>query len=505
MSKDLRNRTITGVSWSAVAQAVTQLFTFAISIVLARLLGPKAFGLIGMVTVFTGFAALFSGLGLGAAIIQRKNLEPRHLNTAFWLNLAFGSGLTLLMIVLAPVVAWFYKEPQLTPLTACIAFQFLISSLCVVQSALLSREMRFRALAVVQIGSSVASGSLGLGMAFGGMGVWSLVAQTLTVSATQLLLLWKMAHWRPRLAFEWLACKELFGYSASVLGFDSVNYWARSLDRLLIGRFIGADGLGIYSRAYNLMLLPLSQVSRIVGGVMFPAMSAIQDDRPRVKRAYLKAIGMIGFITFPMMVGLFVLADHFILALLGPEWAATIPILKLFCWVGLIQSILSTVGWIYISLGKTKLYFVMGVIGTVLCLVGFVIGIHWGLMGVVYAYSLTTLIVVYPFFLVPGRLIGLSFMEALSNLSPAFFCSLAMGAVMWGCGRLFPPGTNHWVYLAVLTPLGSAVYLALAAGLKINVWIEARRVFAEALGGRLKLAFVRLQRWLLPKRGTSLD
>ncbi len=501
MASDIRNRTIRGVSWSAVSQVVTQGFTLAISIVVARILGPKAYGLIGMVTVFTGFAALFGGLGLGAAIIQRKQLEPRHLNTAFWVNAVFGSAMTLLVVALAPLVAWFYREPRLTALTAFIALRFLLDSLNVVQGALLSREMRFRGLAAVQIGSSVASGLLGLGMALGGMGVWSLVAQTLGGSVAQLLLLWRLADWRPCWSFEWRACKELFGFSASVLGFDVVNYWARTLDQLLIGRSAGASALGVYSRAYTLMLLPLTQVSRVVISVMFPALSSIQDDRPRVKRAYLKAIGMIAFLTFPMMVGLFAVANHFVLALLGAKWAETIPILKLFCWVGLIQSILATVGVIYTSQGKTGLYLTMGVIGSAGCAIAFLIGIHWGIMGVAWAYSITTALFVYPFFTVPGRLIGLSLAEAMKGLGATFLCSLAMGSIVAGAGVLLPAEMAHWRFLAVQIPLGIASYFTLVAALKLNAWVEVRRVLSDMLPGRLEALVLMLRRWGFRKRG----
>ena len=160
-------------------------------------------------------------------------------------------------------------------------------------------------------------------------------------------------------------------------------------------------------------------------------MSAIQDeDKPRVKRAYLKAIGIISFVTFPMMVGLFVVANHFVLALLGTQWSEVIPILKLFCWVGLIQSVLATVGWIYTSQGQTRLYFTMGVIGASACLVAFVIGVHWGVMGVAWAYSLTTAIVLFPFFTIPARLIDLSFWEA-AEVCPR------LSSVLWPWGQSF--------------------------------------------------------------------
>jgi len=504
VARTIRDRTISGVSWSVVSQIVTQAFTYAISIALARILGPKVYGLIGMITVFTGFAILFGGLGLGMAIIQRKELEPRHLDAAFWANAVVGSSMTLLMVALAPVVAWFYKEPRLAPLTAVIAVRFVVDALTVVQSALLNRQMRFRALAAIQIGSGVVGGLLGLGMALGGFGVWSLVAQTLCGAFVQLLLSWRLADWRPRWSFEMKACKELFGFSSSILAFDVVNYWARNLDQLLIGRFVGPGALGIYSRAYALMLLPLNQVTRVMGNVLFPAMSAIQDDKPRVKRAYLKAIGIIGFITFPMMAGLFSVADHFVLALLGTKWSETIPVLKLFCWVGMIQSICATVGCIYTSQGKTRLYFTMGMIGTAACAVAFFIGIHWGIMGVAWAYSITNVILMVPFFEVPGRLIGLSFVEAVKSLSATFVCALAMGAIVWTAGLVLPPGMAQWQFLAVQVPLGMACYLLLVAGLKLDTWLEVRRVLSELLVGRLKPLREFLQRRGL-RKGTAVS
>ena len=174
-----------------------------------------------------------------------------------------------------------------------------------------------------------------------------------------------------------------------------MNYWARTLDQLLIGRFIGPAALGIYSRAYTLMLMPLSQVSRVVGRVMFPALSSIQDDKPRVKRVYLKSISVIGLITFPMMTGLFAVSDHFILALLGDKWAEVIPLFRIFCWVGLLQSIATTVGWIY-HLRETGLYFTMGVIGSFDCY-SFIIGIHWGIIGVAWSYAIVIIVFWIPF------------------------------------------------------------------------------------------------------------
>ena len=486
LNDNLRGRTLTGVSWSAISQGLTQGFTFAISIILARILGPKVYGLIGMIMVFTGFAAVFGDFGLAAAIIQRKELEAKHLNAAFWMNVLMGITLTLLMGALAPVIGRFYKEPLLLTLTAVIALKYVIDSLCVVQLALLSREMRFRTLAGIQIASIAISGLVGLGLALAGMGPWSLVAQTLGTSASTLVVSWSLGNWRPRFSFEFGACKELFGFSAHVLGFDIVNYWARTMDQLLIGRLVGAAALGIYSRAYSLMLMPLTQVSRVVGRVMFPALSVIQDDKLRVKSVYLKSISVIGLITFPMMIGAFAISDHFILALLGDKWAGVIPVFVIFCWVGLIQSISTTLGWVILSQGRTSLYFIMGLIGAAVAALGFIIGIRWGIIGMAYSYLIINLAWWYPSWAVTGRLIDLTFSEMIASLSPMFFCALAMGAIVWGIGRLLPVGMDHWQYVAIQIPIGIAFYFTLLIRLGLNAWREGYQVFSDMFGERLK-------------------
>lgn len=484
---------------------VNQIFTFAISIVLARILGPKVYGLIGMITVFTGFAGVFGDLALGAAIIQRKELESRHLDAAFWANVTMGATLTLLMVALAPVVAWFYKEPLLLPLTAVIAIKYFIDSLSAVKVAMLNREMRFRTLAKIQIGSGIVSGLAGLGMAFYGMGPWSLVAQTIGGAIVSTVIAWCLVDWRPRFSFEFRACKELFGFSAHALGSDIINYWARTLDNLLIGWLIGAAALGFYSRAYSLMLMPLTQVSRVVGRVMFPALSLIQDDKQRVKRVYLKAISVIGLVTFPMMIGAFAVSDHLIIALLGDKWGDTIPLFKIFCWVGLLQSITTTTGCLLYSQGKSITEFVITAWFTVVCIIAFIVGIHWGIIGVAWAYAIANFVMWYPSWAVPGRAVELTFFEMLRVLSPAFLCASCMGAIVWGLGwfllddnlhlkysvmsnlgQYLPDKNAHWQYLAIQIPVGIVSYFTLVVGLKLDTWHEVHNALSGRVVARMK-------------------
>jgi O-antigen/teichoic acid export membrane protein len=495
-SETLRQRTVKGVSWSAASQLITQSFTWTISIVLARILGPKAYGLIGMTAVFSGFALLFGDLGLGAAIVQRRNLEERHLNSAFWINMLAGVVMTALMTGLAPLIASFYNEPRLTWICRAISLQFLLGASTVVQHSLLRREMRFRTLAGVQITSTAVAGVTGLAMAFAGMGVWSLVAQPLCSSLVRVLLFWQVAHWCPSWSFEFKAGKDLFSFSTYVLGFNIVNYWGRNADNLLVGRFIGAHALGIYSRAYNLMLLPLTHITYVVASVMIPALSTIQADKARVKRSYLKAISVVGLVTFPMMVGFFVTADHLVLALLGQRWAEVLPIFKILCGVGLVQSITATVGWIYQSQGRTDLQFKMGLLGSSGCVVAFLIGIHWGVIGVTWAYCVFSLVAWYPIWAVGGSIVGLSFSEMVKALLPAFVCAIVMGIIVWATEYVLPSWMSHWVSLLLLVPFGVLIYVALVAGFKLEATREARIAAGQIIGGMFTRASNPMRRWM---------
>jgi O-antigen/teichoic acid export membrane protein len=374
----------------------------------------------------------------------------------------------------------------LLPLTAVIALRYVIDSLNVVQVALLTREMRFGILAKIQVASTLVSGLAGLAWAAFGGGVWSLVVQSLGMSAAMVVGSWVLAGWRPAWAFERQACRELFGFSAYLLGSNVIQYWARNLDHLLIGRFVGPAALGHYSRAYSLMLLPLTQVSRVIGQVMFPALSAIQNDKPRIVRIYLKSVSIIGLITFPMMTGLFAVSDHFIPAVLGDKWLGAIPILKVFCWIGLLQSVTSTVGWIYLSQGRSGLILIMGTIFSIVFGVSFVVGMRWGVVGVAWGYALANLAIAYPCLAVPCRLVDLPVRLVVRSVIPALGCALAMGAAVWAVGFVLPGSFKDWHYLAIQIPMGVLLYVALATSLRLQSWSDAFQAVSEMAGKRLK-------------------
>ena len=367
-----------------------------ILVILARLLSPEDFGLLGMILVFTGIAKLFSELGFGAALIQKTELEEGHLSSVFWLNIAVGLILTILVYMSAPWVASFYNEPRLILLVRAISISFVIAGFGVVQKAMMTRKMQFKLLAIIQLLSVFITGIITVLMAFSGYGVWSLVVQLISVSFLGVVFLWLLGEWRPKFIFKAAALKDMISFSANLLGAQLLNYGVRNFDYLLIGRYVGSSGLGVYTLAYKFMLLPINQVSRIIGRVMFPALSQIQDDNQRIKRIYLRANRVIGLLTIPLMFGMIVVARPLVLTIVGPNWEAVIPVLQILCLVGIKQPVGSTTGWLYQAKGRTDLMLRWNFISMAITIAAFIIGIRWGIIGVATAYAIRSYLIWYP-------------------------------------------------------------------------------------------------------------
>ena len=481
---DLKQRTVTGLLWSAGANVGQQFLTFTVTAVLARLLVPADFGLVATVAVFTNFASLFIDFGLGAALVQRTTLTERHRSSAFWMNVAAGLALTVLVAALAPALARFFDEPRLVDLTLVLSLNFVVASLGIVQSALLQRSMNFRRGGLIEITAILIGGSVAIAMAVAGYGVWSLVAQVIASSAGRTTLLWATSDWRPHRLVDPDAMRELWRFSGNLAGFTAVNYWARSADNFLIGKFVGAAGLGIYSRAYNLMLLPITQISTVTARVMFPALSRIQQDTPRVKRAYLRAIGIIGLLGFPLTAGLFVVARPFILTLYGSKWTDSITVLQILCVAGLMQPVVVTVGWIYQSQGRTDWLMRWGLATSALIVSAFAIGIHWGVEGVAVAYAIIIYALLYPAFAIPGKLIGMRVQEVFLALRAPLFSALTMAAIVWTAGKTFPAGWPPSAVLFAQFGIGVLSYAVLIHAFALEPYRELKDLVRERIGGR---------------------
>jgi amino acid adenylation domain-containing protein len=461
-AKDLRQRTLAGIGWSGATQVLGQAFQFGFSVSLARLLTPVEFGLVGMIAVFTGFATSLADFGLGAAIIQKPSPSQEHLNTVFWLNVAVGTLLTLLFSATAPLIAGFYHEPRLTLLTAAMASTFLLGSLGVVQNALLSKSIDFRARFWIECIATIASGIVAVALALSGAGVWSLVWQSIVLFGTRLGMLWLKSSWRPSWSFDTSATRELLRFARHMAAFNTIIYWENNLEKMVIGRLIGSSPLGIYGLAERLMRTPSTAITATAGSVMFPSISLIQKDVGAVKRVYQRSNRLIAAVTFPAMIGLIVVAEPLILSLVGEQWRGAIGLLQLLCLAGLAQSVYNTASWIYLSNGRPDLLLRSGIYAFAARVGGVLIGLHWGVFGIVSGYVVGVYAcVLYPTWSAAGRLVGLRMIDLMKNVAAPFLCSAAMGVTVWL--------VNHWLRgphaqlmrVAVGVPTGITVYTLL--------------------------------------------
>jgi O-antigen/teichoic acid export membrane protein len=477
----LRQRTLAGLGWSGATQILGLVFQFAFSVVLARLLGPAEFGLMAMILVFTGFASILADLGLGAFIIQKPLVTDAHLNSAFWLSVAVGGFLTILFGIVAPLVASFYDQPQLRVLTVVVAFNFLLGSLSVVQSALLSKSIDFRTRFWIESVSTIVSGIAALVLALSDAGVWSLVGQLLVLTTARTLMMWWRSPWRPARAFEPAAAWELLRFGRHLLASNAVIYWENNLDKVVIGRVIGDASLGIYNLSERLIRIPSTNVTGFAGAVMFPALSAMHGDADSVKRVYLLSNRLIALVTFPMMAGLGVLAEPVILFLLGDKWRSAIGIVQLLCMAGMAQSVYTTASWIYMSRGRPDIGLRLSIYALLARVAGVLVGVHWGILGIAWAYVLGVYgFCLYPAWAAAGRLIGLRFVEILRNVGGPFFCATCMAVVIWGVDRWVLFDQALWLRIMVDVITGIFVYAFLIHAFRLKAWDDIRELMLEA-------------------------
>lgn len=477
----LKTKTIQGISWSGFSQAIRLLLQLGITIILTRLLTPNDFGLLAMVVVFTNLVMVFRDFGLTAAIVQRKGLTEEHLSSSFWINVSTGLLLALLLVILAPEISYFYGENRLNLIIMALASTFFISSFGIVQTALLTKELNFKPLAILETLTVVISGTVAVIFAFSGFGVWSLVWQQIISSFVTVIFLWKFCGWRPKMLFEWQRIKELLGFGLNLTGFSFVNYFNRNLDNLFIGKFLGSVSLGIYNLAYQILLFPLNNISSVIGRVMFPSLSSLQDDKDKTCSIYIRATRYISVITFPLMMGLFVVAFQFIRVIFGSQWERSIFLVQILTIVALIQSIGATVGWIYQSQGRTDIMFRWGIFSTIINITAFIVGLRWNVEGVTISYAIASLVLLFPNFSIPFKLINLKVGFFVKQFKSIFLATVGMGSTVFML-RFFMETVlkkNDLIILITAIIIGVFSYTSFLFLLDRNLFKEVLQLFKQ--------------------------
>ncbi len=458
----LKAKVLSGTKWVAVANLFKQLLQVLSLIVFARLLTPDDFGLFAILMIFVNFLLMFTDMGTAAALIHVKNPSQKLLSSIFFFNLFVGTALCLLLLLLSGPIALFFENPPLKELLGLISINFVIVSLGIVQKARYEKELDFKNLTLIESASVLVGITVGIAAAFKGLGVYSLVIQTLTTSILATVLIWIISRWRPLLYFSLSDIKSIWGYTANLTTFNFVNYFARNADNFLIGKFLSSSALGVYSLAYSIMLYPLQNISRVLLRILFPAFSHIQDDNEKFKKAYLRTIFFIALVSFPVMVGLIVTADTLVSLLFGDKWENLAVILMILAPVGILQSIGTTNGSIYMAKGNTKLLLKVGIWSTIVTIIFFIGGIFFGVEGVALSYLLSNLVLFYPVFKISWEQIGLSVSEGVGTLMPLLIIASLMGVGVWLAGKLLQPyALPSLLLLTIMVLSGILLYLGL--------------------------------------------
>jgi O-antigen/teichoic acid export membrane protein len=474
----------TNLVWAAAASWGAQLLAAVIFTALARLLDKPVFGIVALANLYIGVVQIFVGQGVGVAIVQRKNLESSHLDTAFWINVGMAVALAGATIALRHPAGVLLGSDLVSPVLGVLALSLPLWALTVVPTALLERELKFKVLATRSLTASVISGVVGVTAAFLGLGVWSLVLQQLVGAALTVVLLWSTVPWRPRLRATRKAFADLAPFSGNLMGNNLLWFVSLRFDQGVIGRGLGVEALGTYSLAMRVVTLGIEAIAVPATRVAMPLFSGIQDQTERLRRAFLRSTSLVCSVALPAFLGLLLVAPDLMPIIFGSKWQAAIVPIQILCVLGCVRAVQTFVHPTMMALGRPGVYTSTFVLSAVASAAGCLLTARHGVAAVAWAVVLASAITGLANFIILSRLLGFSSAALVQAVSP----------IAAGCGVLVLGviGVNHGVR-AHVHPLvtvvleivvGGLVYTAsmavLARGLSAELWSTAKPLFMKS-------------------------
>lgn len=454
----LRSRSIAALGWSAIDVAGRQGIQFVVMLILARLLSPAEFGLLGMLSLFIALGSSFVDSGFGLALIQRKEITQADKSSVFLFNAAMGALMASGIFAAAPLIAAFYKEPILVPLTRLMALNLFVGSFGTVQASLLNRELDFLTPCKAGIVAGIVSGTVSVWMAMKGCGVWSLAVQTLSATTISTTVIWMLHPWRPTLKLRVASLRSLFKFGSRMLACGLMGAFFDRIQLTVIGKAFSAVELGYYVRAYSTQQMPVSFLSVIVARVAFPVFSRISEDPKALRRGVQQVLISLMIPTLPMMVGLAVVARPVVLVLFGDKWLPCVPYLQILSLMGVFWP------WAVINLnvltatGRSDLFLRLDVTKRILLGLGLLISYRMSVTAMAWALLIVCAVGVFINTYYSKTLIGYGPLNQLRDIAPYGAISGMMGVVAWAAGELF--SNSPVLQLSVAVTSGAAFYCA---------------------------------------------
>jgi O-antigen/teichoic acid export membrane protein len=403
LMNDLKGRSVRGGVVTLFSQACKFGLQMGSTVVLARLLRPEDFGLVAMVTVCTTFAMAFKDLGLSTAAIQRPRINHGQISTLFWINVAIGLTIAVAVIALAPLIAWFYKEPRLIPVTIGLSVAFVFGGLTVQHQALLRRRMQFYTMGIIEIIAMAAGVTAAVIASAVGAGYWSLVLLHVIPSVVLAVGTWIKMPWRPGWPRRGAGVREMLCFGGNVSAASVLNHFGSSVDRVLIGRFWGATVLGFYSKAFSMLTLPLAQMNPPIAAVALPAMSRLVERPECYRKSYLSVLEKLASISAPLVAWMIVCSNWLCDLLLGPQWAPAASVFSVLGYAGLLLPVWNSTGWVFMSQGRAKDHLRFHMLDSVCKVVSVVAGLRWGGIGVAVGVAVRYYLMMPVLFYMVGR------------------------------------------------------------------------------------------------------
>ena len=478
--ESFRAPVLRGLAWKAASRGVFEISKLVVAVVLARLLTPHDYGIAGMVLVIVAFEPVLSGTALASALVRRDHLTEEDRSTVFWTVTGMGLAFSLLGVALSGAVANFYGDPAVRPLFAALSMCFFISSLGMTQSALLVRAMDFRSLELRAMAGMVLGSALAIAAAARGYGAWALVVQQLAALSTSSLILWVRSDWRPRFIYSRATMRELRGFGTEVSGTLMLFQLTQNADNVLIGRYLGANALGAYALAYNVILVPFSRLASPLHEVLYPVFTRLQHDLRRLAAMWLRVVRMVAAVAMPLMAALVVVAPDAVDVVFGPKWHDAIPIVRILAWVGLLFVLQGLNSIVLQAVGRTRSLFLYAVASFAAALGSFVVGLHWGVVGVAACFAVVSTVVQPLYMRVTARAVGSGLRECLATLTGVALASLVLAFVTALAHRgLVAIGAGGLALLSLEVLAGLAAYAAVTFVVSREVVDELRALLGR--------------------------
>lgn len=460
MVESLKKQTISGVIWSSIERFSVQGVQFIIMIIMARLLSPKDYGLVGMLTIFIAIAQSLIDSGFSQALIRKQNRTETDNSTVFYFNIGVGISLYLIFYAIAPSVAQFYRTPELIPIMRVISLGIIFNSLAVVQRALLTIQINFKTQAKASLTAVFISGITGIALAYNGFGVWAIITQQLTNLGINTILLWTLTRWHPIGKFSKSSFNELFSFGSKLLISGLINTLYQNIYLIVIGKFFTAHKLGIYTRAQQFSDLPASNLTGVLQRVTYPILCKIGDNKVQLNLAYRKLLRISSFIIFPIMLGLSAVSKPFILLLLKEQWLFTATLLQIICFA----SMLTPIHAINLNLlqvkGRSDLFLRLEIIKKILGIVILCITIPMGLIAMCYGQIISSGIALIINTHYTGKLIQMGLINQIKDLIPTFILTITMWLIIYF--GILPIIEDNLTKLILSIIIGLTYYIGIA-------------------------------------------